>query len=86
VSKSVFFETHFPPLLCGLRKGHSTQHALLRLLSQWQSSLDESKMMGAVLMDLLKAYDCLSHNLLIAKLAVYGIDLTNIVYLLSMII
>jgi len=69
----MFFKTRFSSLLCGFRKGHSTQHALLRLLHKWQSNLDNSCIVGTVLMDLSKAYDCLPHELLIAKLAAYGV-------------
>ena len=56
------------------RKGHSTQHTLLNLLKNWQKPLDKSGVIGTVLMDLIKAYDCLPHDLLIAKLAAYGFE------------
>ena len=59
--------------LCGFRKGHSTQHALLKMLRKWQNQLNTSDKIGAILMDLSKAFDCLSHDLLIAKLAAYGV-------------
>ena len=62
------------PLLCGFRAKHNTQHALLRLLLKWQQSLDEGKEVGAVLMDLSKAFDSIPHELLIAKLSAYGFD------------
>ena len=60
--------------MCGFGKGHSTQHALLNLLKNWQKTLDKSGVTGTVLMDLSKAYDCLPHDLLIAKLAAYGFE------------
>ena len=60
--------------ICGFRKGHSTQHALLNLLKNWQKCLDKSGVVGTVLMDLSKAYDCLPHDLLLAKLSAYGFD------------
>ena len=62
------------PKLCGFRKSHSTQHALLNLLKNWQECLDKSGIVGTVLMDLSKAYDCLPHDLLLAKLSAYGFD------------
>ena len=62
------------PKLYGFRKGHSTQHAFLNLLKNWQKTLDKSGVIGAVLMDLNKAYDCLPHDLFIAKLAAYGFE------------
>ena len=45
---------------------------MLNLLLKWQKCLDGKGIVGAVLMDLSKAYDCLSHEMLIAKLAAYG--------------
>ena len=69
-----FSEKILSPKLSGFRKGHSTQHALLNLLKNWQKTLDKSGVIGTVLMDLSKAYDCLLHDLLIAKLSAYGFE------------
>ena len=60
--------------LCGFRKGHSKQQALLNLLKNCQKRLDKSGVIRTVLMDLSQAYDCLPHDPLIAKLAVYGFE------------
>ena len=62
------------PKLCGFRKDHSTQHAFLNLLKNWQKALDKSVVIGTVLMDPSNSYDCLPHDLLIAKLAAYGLE------------
>ena len=61
-------------LLCGFRKAYSTQHALFRLLEKWQKELDSGWVISTILMDLSKAYDCLPHDLLKAKLEAYGLD------------
>ena len=65
-------------LLCGFRKAHSTQHALFKLLQAWQKGLDNSGFIGTILMNLSKAYDCLPHDLLIAKLGAYGLDRSSL--------
>ena len=55
------------------RKAHSTQHALLKLLQQWRKELDNFGVVETTLMDLSKAYDCLPHDYIIAKLETYGL-------------
>ena len=42
------------------------------MLEKWKSVVDNKKVFGAVLTDLSKAFDCLSHDLLVAKLDAYG--------------
>ena len=73
-----YFEAIFSNLLCGFRKRYSSQHALLQLLRSWQKSLDDGNIVGTILMDLSKAYDCLPHDLLIAKLAAYQVDFKSL--------
>ena len=62
------------PKLCVFRKGHSTQHALLNLLKNWEKTLDKTGVIRTVLMEPSKAYDCLPHDLLIVKLPAYGLE------------
>ena len=57
---------------------HSIQHALLKLLRAWQKELDNSGFIATILMDLSKAYDCLPHDLLIAKLGAYGLGRSSL--------
>ena len=57
-----------------LLRGFRTQHALFKLLQKWQKELDSGGFISTILMDLSKAYDCLPHDLLIAKLEAYGLD------------
>ena len=48
-----------------------------------KNELDKSGFVGAKLMDLSKAYDCLPHDLLIAKFEAYGIGKLGLNLLLS---
>ena len=45
------------------------------MLEKWKRSVDNGKAFGALLTDLSKAFDCLDHELLIAKLNAYGFSL-----------
>ena len=49
--------------LCGFREGFSTQNSLFRVLEMLRKTIDQSGIVGVVLMDLSKAYDLI----LIAK-------------------
>ena len=60
---------------CGFRKGFSAQHCLLAMLKKWKKAIDTKKVFGALLTDLSKAFDCLPHDLIIAKLNAYGFSL-----------
>ena len=78
-----YLDQYLNKLLCGFRKAHSTQHALFRLLQEWKNELDKSGFIGAILMDLSKAYDCLTHDLLVAKFEAYGIGKSGLSLLLN---
>ena len=65
------------------RKRYSSNHVLLRLIEEWRKHLDDKKFVGAVLMDLSKAFDCIPHDLLIAKMSAYGFDLDTLVFFYS---
>ena len=56
------------------RKGYGCQNVLLNLTEEWRQYLDNNEIVGAVLMDLSKAFDCLPHELLLAKLSAYGFE------------
>ena len=50
------------------RKRYSSNHVLIRLIENWKQSLDDQKFVAAVLMDLSKTFNCIPHDLLIAKM------------------
>ena len=77
-----YLENFLSELLCGFRKVHSTQHAPFRLIQKWQAELDSGGYVGTISMDLSKAYDCLSHDLLIVKLEAFGLDVVSLNFLL----
>jgi hypothetical protein len=62
----------FDPLLSAYREGYNCEHVLIKFTSIWKKALDNNVYFGALLMDLSKAFDCLPHCLLVAKLKAYG--------------
>ena len=68
------FDKIFNPFLAAFRKGFGCQSTLLRLLEDWRMALDRQECAAAILMDLSKAFDCLPHRLLVAKLKAYGLS------------
>ena len=78
-----FMNVHLSPFISAYRKNYNMQHVLFRLLEEWREPLESNKTVGGILMDLSKAFDCVPHNLLLAKLAAYGIDDNLILYIHS---
>ena len=75
---SAFFEEIFSNFQCGFRKDYSTQHCLFMMLESWKEAANKNKAFGALMADLSNAFDCLSHDLLIAKLHAFGIELSSL--------
>ena len=73
---SEFFESILSKFQCGFRKGYGAQ--LLMMLETWKEARDNKEAFGTLLTDISKAFDCLSHDLLIAKLRAYGLDLASL--------
>ena len=65
----------FSKFQCGFRKGFSVQHCLLLMIDKWEKAVDNNKLFGAILTDLSKAFDCICHDLLVAKLHAYRLSL-----------
>ena len=68
---------------CDFRQGYGTQHCLLVMVEKWRQCLDNGEVSGALLTDLSKAFDCILHGLLIAKLLAYGFDYNSLQMLQS---
>ena len=57
----------------GFRKDFSTNHAILNLLEIIQKALDDGQIACGIFIDLEKAFDTVSHDILLEKLDHYGI-------------
>ena len=75
----VFLSNH----QCGFRKSYSTQQCLLAVLEKWRSAVDNKKTFGVLLTDLSKAFDYLSHELLLAKLHAYRFSIPVLILVYS---
>ena len=68
---------YFSQFFSGFRQKCSCQSILLRMIEEWKSANDNGDLVGAIAIDLSKAFYSLPHGLLIARLAACGIDLPS---------
>ena len=57
-----------------LRKGRSTDEIVIYLTETWKTALDNGKVVGVVYIDFQKAFDKVSHEILIYKLQAMGLS------------
>ena len=76
-------EKYFSPFLSAYKKNYSSQNILISLTEKWRKDLDNNFVVGAVLTDLPKAFDCIPHNLSIAKLSTYNFSDEALFYIYS---
>lgn len=62
----------------GFKKGHSTQHAVIKLVDEILIGFDKNKHTLGVFIDLAKAFDTVDHEILLYKLNNYGIKNKNL--------
>ena len=66
---NLFYDSQY-----GCFKNHSTEYAAMELTDKVLKDIDEKNISLTIFMDLSKAFDTLDHNILIKKLAHYGIN------------
>ena len=67
---SVFFDEIRSKYQCSFRKGFNVQYCFINLLETWRQSLNQFFFS--------KAFDYLSHELLVAKLIAYGVEISSL--------
>jgi hypothetical protein len=67
-SNNIFTNSQF-----GFRKKSSTDKAAYKLINDILAALNNKQIVGCMFFDLEKAFDCVNHDILFAKMKYYGI-------------
>lgn len=63
------------------RKSYSTYTALIEMTDDWLREIDNSKIVGVVMLDFSAAFDVIDHDILIQKLKGYGFSASELSFL-----
>ena len=73
----------FSDFISAYRKSFGSIHVLIKLKEDWKKYFDSKNIVGVVLINLLKAFDHIPHDLLIAKMSAYGFSMDTLVFMYS---
>ena len=76
-------ETFISNFVSAYRKQHSANNVLISLLENWKKNINNNKIVGAVFTDLSKAFDCITHDLIIVKMEAYDFSEDSLTLLYS---
>ena len=74
----LFFDSILAKYQCRLRKDYTKQHCLITLFEKRKKSVGNSSVVGALLTDRSKAFDCPPYELLFAKLDASGFSKSSL--------
>ncbi len=69
-----YFNHILSTLISAFRKSYSCQNILLKMIEDWKSVLDKQKIIGAVTINLSKAFNTIPHSLLVEEMVDYGLS------------
>ena len=73
-----YFDKVFFPCLAAYREGCSTEQEIVRLIEEWRGGLDNDCVVGAVLMNMSKPFDCIPYGLIVTKIAAYDLNFNDL--------
>ena len=73
-----YFANFLSKVQYGFRQGFSAQHRLLVMIGKLRKIRDKKGVFAAVVTDLSKDFDCITQQLLLAKLSAYSFDMKSI--------
>ena len=82
-SLSSYTEKKLSNFILAYKNSYSSNYVLLKLIENWKKSRDSKNFVGTVLINLFKAFDCIPHDLLAAKLRAYGLSEQGVTFVHS---
>ena len=67
----------------GFRSLHSTESILIKMTDDWLEAMDKVRLTGVIFIDLHKAFDLVNHEVLLAKLRIYGFSPSTLRWFMS---